>query len=106
MIISVPEFGENPSNTLGREPAEVSSGPESGPESIFERIIKELLIGARSKSELATALGHKSVSGKLNERIREMLAADLIAYTISDKPTSRLQKYRLTEKGRKHQDKK
>ena len=102
MIISVPQFGENPSNTLGREPAEVSSGPES----IFERIIKELLIGARSKSELATALGHKSVSGKLNERIREMLAADLIAYTISDKPTSRLQKYRLTEKGRKHQDKK
>lgn len=110
MIISVPEFGENPSNTLGREPAEVSSRPElrleSGPESIFERIIKELLIGARSKSELATALGHKSVPGKLNERIREMLAADLIAYTISDKPTSRLQKYRLTEKGRKHQDKK
>jgi len=53
MIISVPQFGENPSNTLGREPAEVSSGPES----IFERIIKELLICTRSKSELATALG-------------------------------------------------
>jgi len=53
---------------------------------------------ARSKSELASALGHRSVSGKLNERIREMLDEDLIEYTIPDKTTSRLQKYRLTEK--------
>lgn len=69
MIISVPEFGEKPSNTLGRESATVSSGPESGPESIFERVIRELLISSRSKSELDAALGHRSVSGKLNERI-------------------------------------
>ena len=55
MIISVPEFGEKTSNTLRRE-------PESGPDSIFERVIKELLIGARSKSELAIALGHSTVS--------------------------------------------
>jgi ATP-dependent DNA helicase RecG len=61
MIISVPEFGENPSNTLRREPAAVSSGPES----IFKKVIKELLFGARSKSELAAALGHRSVSGDL-----------------------------------------
>ena len=101
MIISVPEFGENPSNSFGRESAALSSRPESRPESIFERIIKELLAGSRSKSELAAALGHKSVSGKLNERIREMLADDLIEYTIPDKPKSRLQKYCLTEKGRK-----
>ena len=97
MIISVPEFGEKPSNTLGRESAAVSSGPES----IFKRVIRELLIGARSKSELAAALGQRSVSGKLNERIREMLADGLSAHTIPDKPTSRLQKYCLTVKGRK-----
>jgi len=88
--ISVPEFGKKPSNTLGREPAAVSSGPESGPESIFERVIRELPVGSRSKSELAAALGHRSVSGKLNERIREMLADGLIPHTISDKPTSQL----------------
>jgi hypothetical protein len=34
-----------------------------------------------------------------------MLADNFIAYTILDKPTSRLQKYRLTSKGRKLQDK-
>ncbi len=42
MIISVPEFGEKPSDPLGREPAADSSGPES----IFQRVIKELLSGA------------------------------------------------------------
>ena len=74
--------------------------PESGPESILARIMGALRAGPRSKSELATALGHKSVSGKLNVRIREMLAEGLIEYTIPNKPNSRLQKYRLTEKGK------
>ncbi len=61
MIISVPEFGEKPSNTPEHEPAAVFSGPES----IFKRVIKELLFGARSKSELAAAIGQRSVSGDL-----------------------------------------
>ena len=47
MIICVPEFGEKPSNALERETAVVSSGPKSGSESIFERVIKELLNGVR-----------------------------------------------------------
>jgi len=87
-----------PSSICGKERLRAES---SGPESIFERVIRESLIGSRSKSELAAALGHRSVSGKLNERIREMLADGLIPHTISDKPTSRLQKYCLTEKGQK-----
>jgi predicted transcriptional regulator len=48
---------------------------------------------------LAAALGHKSISSKLNLRIRQMLDSGLIEYTIPDKPNSRLQKYRLTSKG-------
>jgi ATP-dependent DNA helicase RecG len=56
--------------------------------------------GPLARSELATALGHKSISGKLNLRIRQMLNSGLVEYTLPDKPNSRLQKYRLTVKGR------
>lgn len=78
----------------------LESGPESGPESIRQRVLQELAQRDLSKSGLAQAIGQKSVSGKLNERIREMLADGLIEYTIPGKPNSRLQKYRITGNGR------
>ncbi len=76
-------------------------GPEWGPESIAARIIYALQDGPLSKSEIGDALGHQSISRKLNERVRELLGRKIIELTIPEKPTSRLQKYRLTEKGRK-----
>jgi len=77
------------------------SGLESGPESIAQKIVMALKNGPLSRSQLATALGHKSISGKLNLNIKKLLEKSIIEYTIPDKPNSRLQKYRLTEKGRK-----
>jgi ATP-dependent DNA helicase RecG len=44
-------------------------------------------------------LGHKEISGQLNKVIRLLLAEQTVELTIPDKPNSRLQKYRLTEKG-------
>ena len=53
-----------------------------------------------SKTELSSSLGQKRISGQLNKVIRLLLADGRIAYTIPDKPRSRLQHYRLTDKGR------
>ena len=52
------------------------------------------------KTEISLVLGQKEVSGQLNKVIRELLAENRIEYTIPEKPNSRLQKYRLTIKGR------
>lgn len=53
-----------------------------------------------SKAELAQRLGHKMVSGELNKQVKRLMEMELIAMTLPDKPNSRLQKYRLTTKGR------
>jgi hypothetical protein len=60
-----------------------------------------LVLGSEmTRTEIQESLG---LSGRANfeERyLKPALEADLIEMTIPDKPTSRLQKYRLTEKGR------
>ena len=45
-------------------------------------------------------LGHKHISGALKISINTLLKKNFIKMTIPDKPQSRLQKYRLTKKGK------
>ena len=77
-------------------------GPEStppGPESLEQRVLALLLEEPLSRSAIAAALEHRSVSAGLNRVIRRLLHDGRIAYTVPDKPNSRLQKYRITQAG-------
>jgi Fic family protein len=66
-----------------------------------DRVIAALKSGKLSVSQLVMALGLRSKTGALKRTINDLLAAGLIEYTIPEKPTSRLQMYRLTSKGRR-----
>jgi ATP-dependent DNA helicase RecG len=55
----------------------------------------------RSKRELLEAAGLASAYLNYKRHLLPLLEQDLIERTIPEKPNSRLQKYRLTEKGRK-----
>jgi ATP-dependent DNA helicase RecG len=88
------------------------SGLESGLESRLEsglksrlesrlagRVLLLLRNAEMGKAGLANALGHATVSGGLHRQIRRLTAAGYIVMTVPEKPSSRLQKYRLTQQG-------
>ena len=87
--------------TIWRKAGQVAaSQPESQPESIELRVLRLLTKEPLSKSAISSALGQKEISGHLNQVIRVLLNDQTLEYTLPDKPNSRLQQYRLTEKGR------
>jgi len=65
------------------------------PESLEEAVLNLLEKEALSKSEIAKNLGHKNISSGLNKIIRHLITQKQIAYSIPEKPNSRLQKYLL-----------
>ena len=88
---------------------EAQSGPSQGPVegtsqgqvvSLFVRITSILADQVLSSGDITAALGKEYYSGHLRRIIKMLLSDGIIEYTIPEKPRSRLQKYRLTEKGR------
>jgi ATP-dependent DNA helicase RecG len=75
----------------------LESGLESKMGIKIIRVLENVDLGRKNLSE---KLGYKSISGALNREIKTLLKENFIAYTLPDKPNSRLQKYHLTEKGK------
>ncbi|KIC75913.1 hypothetical protein DB42_EL00050 [Neochlamydia sp. EPS4] len=74
------------------------SKPESRPESLEKEVIRLLRKESLSKSEISQILGHKHISGGLKKVLSSLLNQGKITYTLPEKPNSRLQKYKLTDK--------
>ena len=88
------------SQTMSSESG-LGSGLELGLESeTAKTVLRVLAKQPLQRSEIADALGHNKVSGAVNRAVKELLAKQLIEYTIPEKPNSRLQKYRLTSLGK------
>ena len=64
------------------------------------RILQACAETPLSSAEIATALGHKTLSGNVRRALPALREAGLLEFTIPGKPNSRLQKYRLTENGK------
>lgn len=88
-----------------REPMQVDrQGPEplgAQSEAQSDRVLQLLTAGPSSANALALGLGLKTKTGALKRTIKALVEQGLIAYTVPNKPDSRLQQYRLTEAGRK-----
>lgn len=56
--------------------------------------------GSLPLSHISKELGQRQVSGQLKNVLKKLVSDSLVEFTIPDKPNSRLQKYRLTKKGK------
>jgi len=107
MIISVPEFGEDPAKKSQVVELGAQSGAQSGaqlgaqlPTQSTDILAKLFSDGETSASELATKLGLKSKTGSFKRTLQKLLEDHEIEYVIPDNHTSKEQKYRLTQKGK------
>lgn len=102
VTIRRPELSQRVDGELkSRQESRQESQQESRPKSLEEKVLSLLTAGQpMSRLELSKGLGQKKISGQLNKVIGLLMRTRSIEYTLPDKPQSRFQKYRLTDKGR------
>lgn len=63
------------------------------------KILKILINGVASKTQIADELGYKSITENLKRAFNQLIDKNFIKYTIPEKPHSKNQKYLITQKG-------
>ena len=94
IIVKCPDFETPQTDPTELRPRGQSGRAQSG--AILQALGKRPL----STNELTKILGLRSKTGAFKRTIKELMDRKSIEYTIPDKPSSRLQKYRLTDAGK------
>lgn len=90
-----------PASVIGEEQeSQPETRQESQLESLPDRVLEMLADGPLRRSDIAARLGQKRPSGLLQITMRDLLQGGDIEFLFPDKPTSSIQQYRITEKGR------
>ena len=86
---------------LARELATVSVKIYTTP--MLNRMLSSLTycLSARTKNELLTHIGLTNQTKNVRDYLEPLIECELLARTIPDSPTSRNQRYVITEKGKK-----
>lgn len=87
------------SGTKSEPKSQPKSQPKSEPNLI--QIIDLLANSTKTRAEIFEGVGLYNKTGNFNNHIKPLIEVGIIELTIPDKPNSRFQKYRLTEKGKK-----
>ena len=107
-------FGKTPPSSGGTETEQVEAHEEAqvkAQEAQVEAqvellkwqhdILTSCSSGEKTGRELLEIAGYSSRTGNFKKGLQRLLDYKLLELTVPDKPNSRLQKYRLTEKGRR-----
>ena len=97
---AISQRGQSERAGMGGVAGGVVGGVEDETPTIHEKVFDFISKREMSNAEIARELGWSRVYGGLARVIKNLLSDGIIEYTIPEKPRSRLQKYRLTEKGR------
>lgn len=93
-----------PEGTKSRHQVEALSQADSSSRAVEVVLLERAGSQGATRAELMDALGIMNQTRAFNRHVRPLLDAGLLERTVPDKPTSRLQRYRLTGIGRAYLD--